>query len=125
MLKNIGHGSIRKIKGGAAGVIALSTIFLGATAVSANETDVEAKPEVEVSAKVEKGTEVKPTAPEVVKEVEKTKQDSQQVKEEKAEAKDDKVVKEVPKETAQNHSKKLKAKNLTSLRLIQKKMVYL
>lgn len=111
MLKNIGHGSIRKIKGGAAGVIALSTIFLGATAVSANETDVEAKPEVEVSAKVEeKGTEVKPTAPEVVKEVEKTKQDSQQVKEEKAEAKDDKVVKEVPKETSTESFKKAESK---------------
>ena len=113
MLKNIGHGSIRKIKGGAAGVIALSTIFLGATAVSANETDVEAKPEVGVSAKVEeKGTEAKPTAPEVVKEVEGTKKQEPQlqVKEEKAEAKDDKVVKEVPKETSTESFKKAESK---------------
>lgn len=113
MLKNIGHGSIRKIKGGAAGVIALSTIFLGATAVSANETDVEAKPEVGVSAKVEeKGTEAKPTAPEVVKEVEGTKKQEPQVqvKEEKAEAKDNKVVKEVPKETSTESFKKAESK---------------
>lgn len=113
MLKNIGHGSIRKIKGGAAGVIALSTIFLGATAVSANEADVEAKPEVGVSTKVEeKGTEAKPTAPEVVKEVEGTKKQEPQVqvKEEKAEAKDDKVVKEVPKETSTESFKKAESK---------------
>ena len=113
MLKNIGHGSIRKIKGGAAGVIALSTIFLGATAVSANETDVEVKPEVGVSTKVEeKGTEAKPTAPEVVKEVEGTKKQEPQlqVKEEKAEAKDDKVVKEVPKETSTESFKKAESK---------------
>lgn len=113
MLKNIGHGSIRKIKGGAAGVIALSTIFLGATAVSANEADVEAKPEVGVSTKVEeKGTEAKPTAPEVVKEVEGTKKQEPQVqvKEEKAEAKNDKVVKEVPKETSTESFKKAESK---------------
>lgn len=113
MLKNIGHGSIRKIKGGAAGVIALSTIFLGATAVSANETDVEAKPEVGVSTKVEeKGTEAKPTAPEVVKEVEGTKKQEPQlqVKEEKTEAKNDKVVKEVPKETSTESFKKAESK---------------
>lgn len=115
MLKNIGHGSIRKIKGGAAGVIALSTIFLGATAVSANEADVEAKSEVGVSTKVEeKGTEVKPTAPEVVKETEKTKQDSQKQEEKaentKAEAKNDEVVKEVPKETSTESFKKAESK---------------
>lgn len=113
MLKNIGHGSIRKIKGGAAGVIALSTIFLGATAVSANEADVEAKSEVGVSTKVEeKGTEVKSTAPEVTKEVEDTKKQEPQlqVKEEKAEAKNDKVVKEVPKETSTESFKKAESK---------------
>lgn len=46
MTKVTGHGSIRKFKNGAAGVLALSTLFLGASQVSANETQVDAKTEV-------------------------------------------------------------------------------
>ena len=38
MTKVTGHGSIRKFKNGAAGVLALSTLFLGVSQVSANET---------------------------------------------------------------------------------------
>ena len=37
MLKVSGHGSIRKIKGGAAGIITLSALFLGLQGVSADE----------------------------------------------------------------------------------------
>ena len=37
MLKISGHGSIRKIKGGAAGIITLSALFLGLQGVSADE----------------------------------------------------------------------------------------
>ena len=43
MTKVTGHGSIRKFKNGAAGVLALSTLFLGVSQVSANETQVDAK----------------------------------------------------------------------------------
>ena len=46
MTKVTGHGSIRKFKNGAAGVLALSTLFLGVSQVSANETQVDAKTEV-------------------------------------------------------------------------------
>lgn len=46
MIKVTGHGSIRKFKNGAAGVLALSTLFLGVSQVSANETQVDAKTEV-------------------------------------------------------------------------------
>ena len=46
MPKVTGHGSIRKFKNGAAGVLALSTLFLGVSQVSANETQVDAKTEV-------------------------------------------------------------------------------
>ena len=46
MKKVTGHGSIRKFKNGAAGVLALSTLFLGVSQVSANETQVDAKTEV-------------------------------------------------------------------------------
>ena len=45
-MKVTGHGSIRKFKNGAAGVLALSTLFLGVSQVSANETQVDAKTEV-------------------------------------------------------------------------------
>lgn len=46
MKKVTGHGSIRKFKNGAAGVLALSTLFLGVSQVSANETQVDTKTEV-------------------------------------------------------------------------------
>ena len=40
MLKTNGHGSIRKVKGGAVGIITLATLFVGAANVSANEATV-------------------------------------------------------------------------------------
>lgn len=48
MTKVTGHGSIRKFKNGAAGVLALSTLFLGVSQVSANET--QQAPQTETSA---------------------------------------------------------------------------
>ena len=45
MLKVSGHGSIRKIKGGAAGIITLSALFLGLQGVSADEVTSTSKTE--------------------------------------------------------------------------------
>lgn len=51
MLKTSGHGSIRKVKGGAVGVLALSTLFVGIATASADEATTPNQPTVEVSAK--------------------------------------------------------------------------
>ena len=57
MLKVSGHGSIRKIKGGAAGIITLSALFLGLQGVSADEvTSTSAtEPTTELSSVTDKG----------------------------------------------------------------------
>lgn len=57
MLKVSGHGSIRKIKGGAAGIITLSALFLGLQGVSADEvTSTSAtEPTTELSSATDKG----------------------------------------------------------------------
>ena len=56
MLKVSGHGSIRKIKGGAAGIITLSALFLGLQGVSADEvtTTSTTEPATKVSSSTEK-----------------------------------------------------------------------
>ena len=57
MLKVSGHGSIRKIKGGAAGIITLSALFLGLQGVSADEVTSTSttEPTTELSSATEKG----------------------------------------------------------------------
>lgn len=56
MLKISGHGSIRKIKGGAAGIITLSALFLGLQGVSADEVTSTSttEPTTELSSSIEK-----------------------------------------------------------------------
>lgn len=56
MLKVSGHGSIRKIKGGAAGIITLSALFLGLQGVSADEvtSTTTSEPATKVSSSTEK-----------------------------------------------------------------------
>lgn len=57
MLKVSGHGSIRKIKGGAAGIITLSALFLGLQGVSADEVTSTSttKPTTELTSATDKG----------------------------------------------------------------------
>lgn len=57
MLKVSGHGSIRKIKGGAAGIITLSALFLGLQGVSADEVTSTSttEPTTELSSSTDKG----------------------------------------------------------------------
>lgn len=57
MLKVSGHGSIRKIKGGAAGIITLSALFLGLQGVSADEVTSTSttEPTTELSSTTDKG----------------------------------------------------------------------
>lgn len=57
MLKVSGHGSIRKIKGGAAGIITLSALFLGLQGVSADEVTSTSttEPTTELSSATDKG----------------------------------------------------------------------
>lgn len=96
MLKVSGHGSIRKIKGGAAGIITLSALFLGLQGVSADEVTSTSKtePTTELSSATEKG--------EISKE--ETKVEDKKV-EEKTEVKSDVV----PTETSAEKKEKVKA----------------
>lgn len=96
MLKVSGHGSIRKIKGGAAGIITLSALFLGLQGVSADEVTSTSttEPTTELSSSIDKG--------EVSKE--ETKVEGKKV-EEKTEVKSDVV----PTETSAETKEKVKA----------------
>ena len=96
MLKVSGHGSIRKIKGGAAGIITLSALFLGLQGVSADEVTSTSttEPTTELSSSTDKG--------EVSKE--ETKVEGKKV-EEKTEVKSDVV----PTETSAETKEKVKA----------------
>ena len=111
MLKTSGHGSIRKVKGGAVGVLALSTLLVGVGTVSANEASATEQPSVELKAKKE-SAEVSDN-----KKVDADKQESKQetpVKEDsttKEESpKDSKTEKEVPKDTDKETYKKSESK---------------
>jgi len=98
MLETKGHGSIRKVKGGAVGVLALSTLFIGVGAVSANETTPTEQPSVEVTTKQDSL---------VKEEVKEDKAELPQKEEPKQEAK---VEKEVPKDTTKETYKKAENK---------------
>ena len=97
MLKISGHGSIRKIKGGAAGIITLSALFLGLQGVSADEvtSTSTAEPTTELSSSIEKSEVSKDETKVEDKKVEdKSKVDSTEKKEEVKSSE-----KEVPKNT--------------------------
>lgn len=98
MLETKGHGSIRKVKGGAVGVLALSTLFIGVGAVSANETTPTEQSSVEVTTKQDSL---------VKEEVKEDKAELPQKEEPKQEAK---VEKEVPKDTTKETYKKAENK---------------
>lgn len=111
MLKTSGHGSIRKVKGGAVGVLALSTFLVGVGTVSANEASSTDQPSVELKAKKE------PAKVSDNKKVDSEKQESKQetpakedttAKEESL--KDSKTEKEVPKDTDKETYKKSESK---------------
>lgn len=105
MLKVSGHGSIRKIKGGAAGIITLSALFLGLQGVSADEvTSTSAtEPTTELSSATDKGEVSKEeTKVEDKKAEEKTEVTSDVVSTETSTEKKEEVKpseKEVPKDT--------------------------
>ena len=106
MLKTSGHGSIRKVKGGAVGVLALSTLLVGVGTVSANEASATEQPSVELKAKKEPA--------EVLdnKKVDADKQELKQetpVKEDSA-TKESSTEKEVPKDTDKETYKKSESK---------------
>lgn len=111
MLKTSGHGSIRKVKGGAVGVLALSTLLVGVGTVSANEASSTDQPGVELKAEKE------PAKVSDNKKVDSEKQESKQetpakedttTKEESP--KDPKTEKEVPKDTDKETYKKSESK---------------
>lgn len=56
MLKTRGHGSVRKVKGGAVGVLALSTLLVGASVASADESSVDLNVKQEIPEKVVSNT---------------------------------------------------------------------
>ena len=106
MLKTSGHGSIRKVKGGAVGVLALSTLLVGVGTVSANEASATEQPSVELKAKKE------PAEVSDNKKVDADKQESKQetpVKEDSA-TKESSTEKEVPKDTDKETYKKTESK---------------
>ena len=111
MLKTSGHGSIRKVKGGAVGVLALSTLLVGVGTVSANEASATDQPSVELKANKE------PAEVSDNKKVDSEKQESKKetsakedttTKEEST--KDSKTEKEVPKDTDKETYKKSESK---------------
>lgn len=111
MLKTSGHGSIRKVKGGAVGVLALSTLLVGVGTVSANETSSTEQPSVELKAKKE------PAEVSENKKVDSEKQESKQETPTKEDTttkegspKDSKTEKEVPKDTNKETYKKSESK---------------
>lgn len=111
MLKTSGHGSIRKVKGGAVGVLALSTLLVGVGTVSANEASATEQPSVELKAEKE------PAKVSDNKKVDSEKQESKQetpAKEDTAtkeeSPKDSKTEKEVPKDTDKETYKKSESK---------------
>lgn len=105
MLKVSGHGSIRKIKGGAAGIITLSALFLGLQGVSADEVTSTSTNELttELSSATDKGEVSKEeTKVEDKKTEEKTEVKSDVVSTEASTEKKEEVKpseKEVPKDT--------------------------
>lgn len=105
MLKVSGHGSIRKIKGGAAGIITLSALFLGLQGVSADEVTSTSttEPTTELSSATDKGDVSKEeTKVEDKKAEEKTEVKSDVTSTEASKEKKDEVKpseKEVPKDT--------------------------
>lgn len=106
MLKTSGHGSIRKVKGGAVGVLALSTLLVGVGTVSANEASATEQPSVELKAEKE------PAEVSDNKKVDADKQESKQetpVKEDSA-TKESSTEKEVPKDTDKETYKKSESK---------------
>ena len=108
MLKLSGHGSIRKIKGGAAGIITLSTLFLGLQGVSADEVTSTSttEPTTELSSSIEKSEVSKDENKVEDKKVEdKSKVDSTDKKEEVKSSE-----KEVPKNTDKETYTKVESK---------------
>lgn len=108
MLKISGHGSIRKIKGGAAGIITLSTLFLGLQGVSADEVTSTSttEPTTELSSSIEKSEVSKDENKVEDKKVEdKSKVDSTDKKEEVKSSE-----KEVPKNTDKETYTKVESK---------------
>lgn len=98
MLETKGHGSIRKVKGGAVGVLALSTLFIGVGAVSANETTPSEQPSVEVTAKQDSSAK------------EEVKEDKAELPQKEEPKQETKVEKEVPKDSAKETYKKAENK---------------
>lgn len=104
MLKISGHGSIRKIKGGAAGIITLYALFLGLQGVSADEvtsTNI-TEPTTELPSAQNKGA----VSKEETKVEDKSKVDSNGKKEEEVKSSE----KEVPKDTAKETFTKAESK---------------
>ena len=105
MLKTSGHGSIRKVKGGAVGVLALSTLLVGVGTVSANEASATEQPSVELKAEKE------PAEVSDNKKVDADKQESKQDAPKQEESKkDSSTEKEVPKDTDKETYKKAESK---------------
>lgn len=98
MLETKSHGSIRKVKGGAVGVLALSTLFIGVGAVSANETTPTEQPSVEVTAKQDSSAK------------EEIKEDKAELPQKAKPKQETKVEKEVPKDTTKETYKKAENK---------------
>lgn len=98
MLETKSHGSIRKVKGGAVGVLALSTLFIGVGAVSANETTPTEQPSVEVTAKQDSSAK------------EEIKEDKAELPQKAEPKQETKVEKEVPKDTTKETYKKAENK---------------
>lgn len=105
MLKTSGHGSIRKVKGGAVGVLALSTLLVGVGTVSANEASATEQPSVELKAEKEPA-EVSDNK-KLGSEKQESKQDAPKQEESK---KDSSTEKEVPKDTDKETYKKAESK---------------
>ena len=105
MLKTSGHGSIRKVKGGAVGVLALSTLLVGVGTVSANEASATEQPSVELKAEKE------PAEVSDNKKVDADKQESKQDAPKQEESKkESSTEKEVPKDTDKETYKKSESK---------------